>query len=182
MEEEHVLGEAGAHSTTPTYTVRRDGPARRTGSSIKKFYKGHSQDPPTLVVKCKETLSRDVTWLRSIALWRGRLLTTGCPHFLRPVVTVLAGDVSCGAAAAGGVSEGAGPGRGPQPAVWRGAAVLRRLWPPSPCRGAAPCGLCLVAGGGWLVLLLRGCAACRAVGGCSYNDNPWVRHAHGRKA
>jgi hypothetical protein len=28
------------------------------GSSIKKNYKGHSQDPPTLVVKCKETLSR----------------------------------------------------------------------------------------------------------------------------
>ena len=37
------------------------------GSSIKKSYKGHSQDPPTLVVKCKETLSRDVTWLRSDA-------------------------------------------------------------------------------------------------------------------
>ena len=33
-----------------------------------------------------------------------------------------------------------GPGRGPQPAVWRGAAVLCRRWPPSPCRGAAPCG------------------------------------------
>jgi hypothetical protein len=44
-------------------------PAARTGgSSIKKIYKGHSQDPPpTLVVKCKETLSRDVTWLRSDA-------------------------------------------------------------------------------------------------------------------
>ena len=39
-------------------------------------------------------------------------------------------------------------GRGPQPAVWRGAAVLGRRWPPSPCRGAAPCGLRLVAGGG----------------------------------
>jgi hypothetical protein len=45
-------------------------------------------------------------------------------------------------------AAGAGPGRGPQPAVWRGAAVLRRRWPPSPCRGAAPCGLRLVAGGG----------------------------------
>jgi hypothetical protein len=40
---------------------------RTGGSSIKKIYKGHSQDPPTLVVKCKETLSRDVTWLRSDA-------------------------------------------------------------------------------------------------------------------
>jgi hypothetical protein len=39
-------------------------------------------------------------------------------------------------------------GRGPQPAVWRGATVLRRRWPPSPCLGAAPCGLRLVAGGG----------------------------------
>jgi hypothetical protein len=28
VEEEYVWGEAGAHSTTPTYTVRRDGPAR----------------------------------------------------------------------------------------------------------------------------------------------------------
>ena len=66
-------------------------------------------------------------------------------------------------------------GRGPQPAVWRGAAVLHRLWPPSPCQGAAPCGLCLVAGGGSTrhppqqqdtvhVLLLRGCDACRTVG------------------
>ena len=43
-------------------------PACRTGgSSIKKTYKGHSQDPPTLVVKWMETLSRDVTWLRSDA-------------------------------------------------------------------------------------------------------------------
>jgi hypothetical protein len=31
--------------------------------------------------------------------------------------------------------------------VWRGAEVLRRCWSPSPCLGAAPCGLCLVAGG-----------------------------------
>ena len=36
-------------------------------SSIKKDYKGHSPEPPTLVVKCKETLSRDVTLLRSDA-------------------------------------------------------------------------------------------------------------------
>ena len=49
----------------------------------------------------------------------------------------------------------AGPGRGPQPAVWRGAAVLRRLWPPS-----LSC-----CWGGWLVLLLRVCNVCRAVGG-----------------
>jgi hypothetical protein len=41
------------------------------------------------------------------------------------------------------------------------SAVLRRCWPPSPCLGAAPCGMCLVAGG-WLVLV-RGCCACHAV-------------------
>jgi hypothetical protein len=84
---------------------------------------------------------------------------------------LLAGYVSCGAAAAGRAAAGAGPGRGPRQAVWRGqrqavwrgAAVLRRCWPPSPCWGAAPCGLCLVAGG-WLVLV-RGCGACRTVGG-----------------
>jgi hypothetical protein len=72
--------------------------------------------------------------------------------------------VSCGAAAAGRASAGAGPGRGPQPAVWRGAAVLRRLCPPSPCRGAAPCGLCLVAGeGGW-------CCCCGAVTHAALNQ------------
>jgi hypothetical protein len=42
----------------------------------KKIYKGHSPEPPKLVVKCKETLSRDVTWLRSdafkkICCWAG---------------------------------------------------------------------------------------------------------------
>jgi hypothetical protein len=41
--------------------------ASANGSSIKKTYKGHSQEPPTLVVKWMETLSRDVTWLRSDA-------------------------------------------------------------------------------------------------------------------
>ncbi len=56
--------------------------------------------------------------------------------------------MSCGAVAAGRATAGAGPGRGPQQAVWCGAAVLRLLWPPSPCRGAAPCRLPLVAGGG----------------------------------
>ena len=66
--------------------------------------------------------------------------------------------------AAGRSSAGAGPGRGLYPAVWRGAAVLRRRWPPSPCRGSAPCGLRLVTGGGGLVLL-RGGDSCRAVGG-----------------
>ena len=49
---------------------------------------------------------------------------------------------------AGRAAAGAGNGRGPQQAVWRGTAVLRRRWPPSTCQGAAPCGLRLFAGGG----------------------------------
>ncbi len=100
------------------------------------------------------------------------MLTTGCPHFLRPVV-VDGGRVvwGCGGGAGGG-GGGArswpcgaeeeeedlfvfndtieGP-RAAQRSCWR--------WPPSPCRGVAPCGLLLVAGGGWLVLL-RDCDAC----------------------
>jgi len=43
-------------------------PRFRTGGfSIEKTYKGHSPEPPTLVVKWMETPSRDVTWLRSDA-------------------------------------------------------------------------------------------------------------------
>jgi hypothetical protein len=54
------------------------------------------------------------------------------------------------------------------PAVWRGAAVLRRLWPPSPCRGAAPCGLRLVAGeGGWCCCCGAATHAARSVGACN---------------
>ncbi len=74
------------------------------------------------------------------------MLTTGCPRFLRPVV-VDGGRVVWGCCG-GAVGGGGGPGRGPRPAVWRIAEVLRWRWPPSPCRGSAPCGLCLVAGGG----------------------------------
>ena len=66
-----------------------------------------------------------------------------------PALLLLAGDVSCGAAVAGRGVAGAEHGRGPQPAVWRGAAVLRRRWPPSPCRGAAVDCFLLLGGGGW---------------------------------
>jgi hypothetical protein len=34
---------------------------------VQRANKGHSQDPPILVVKWMATLSRDVTWLRSDA-------------------------------------------------------------------------------------------------------------------
>jgi len=66
--------------------------------------------------------------------------------------------------AEGRASAGAGHGRGPQPAVWRGAAVLRWRWSLSLCRGAVLFGLHPFAGGGWLVLL-RSCDACSVVGG-----------------
>ena len=65
---------------------------------------------------------------------------------------------------AGRSSAGAGPGHGLQPAVWCGAAVLRRQWPPTPCWGTVPCELCLVAGGDCLVLL-RDSDTYRAVSG-----------------
>jgi hypothetical protein len=58
-----------------------------------------------------------------------------------------AGGVAWEVAAAGRAAAGAGPGRGPRPAAWRGAAVLRR--PPSL---------------GWLELV-RGVGACRTVCG-----------------
>jgi hypothetical protein len=50
------------HTHLTNTTVNRTG-----GSFIEKSNKGHSPEPPTLVVKWMETLSRDVTWLRSDA-------------------------------------------------------------------------------------------------------------------
>ena len=79
-----------------------------------------------------------------------------------PALLLFAGDVSCGAAVAGRGVAGAEHGRGPQPAVWRGAAVLRRRWPPSPCRGAAVDCVLLLGG---VAGAVRGCDACRAVSG-----------------
>jgi hypothetical protein len=59
------------------------------------------------------------------------------------------------------------PGRGPQPAVCRVAAVLRRCWPSSPCLGAARCGLCLVAGGGGWCWCGADAYASRSVAACN---------------
>ena len=50
------------HTHLTNTTVNRTG-----GSFIEKSNKGHSPELPTLVVKWMETLSRDVTWLRSDA-------------------------------------------------------------------------------------------------------------------
>jgi hypothetical protein len=79
----------------------------------------------------------------------------------------LVGDVSCGAALAGRAAAGARPGRCPQPAVWRGATVLRLRWPLSPCLGAAPCGLCLVDGGGGWCCCGAATYAARSVAACN---------------
>ena len=53
-----------AHNAPPHRAEMRDESAKSKGtggSSIKKSFKGHSPDPPTLVVKWMGTLSRDVT-------------------------------------------------------------------------------------------------------------------------
>ena len=55
--------------------------------------------------------------------------------------------MSCGAAAAGRAAAGAGPGRGPQPAVWRGAAVLHRRWPLPRAGAQLPVDCVLLLGG-----------------------------------
>ena len=82
-----------------------------------------------------------------------------------PAVLLLAGVLSCGTAVAGRGAAGAEHGRGPQPAVWRSATVLRLRWPPSPCRGEAVDCVLLMGGVAGAVVLLWGCDACYAVGG-----------------
>ena len=51
---EYVYGEADAHSTTPTYTVRRDGPAREP--SLSAFW---LQKPSILRVCVREEDARE---------------------------------------------------------------------------------------------------------------------------
>ena len=91
------------------------------------------------------------------------MLTTGCPPFLRPVVVgrerVARG--CCGGAGGGGGGARAGPAAG---------RAARRSGPapalaPFPVQGRSSLWTVSCCWGGWLVLLLRGCNACRAVGG-----------------
>ncbi len=81
---------------------------------------------------------------------------------------LLAEDVSCGAVATGRTATGEGPGRSPQPAVWLCASVLRPA--PFPCRGAAPCRLCLVAGGGGWCCCGAATHAVRSVVACNWGQ------------
>jgi hypothetical protein len=92
---------------------------------------------------------------------------SGCLSFLRPVVVGGGRGVSCGATMAGRAAAGAGPGRGPPPAVCRCAAVLRRRWPPSPCLGAVRCGLRLVAGVGGSCWCGAASHAARSLAACN---------------
>ena len=94
---------------------------------------------------------------------------TGHQPFLHPVV--VDGERVVWDCCGGSVRGGGGPGRGPQQAVWQ--CVSR--WPPSPCQDSAQCGLlcglCLVAGGGWLVLV-RGGITYHTVGGDLLGGSP----------
>jgi hypothetical protein len=89
---------------------------------------------------------------------------TGCPHFLRPVV-VGGGRVVWGCGCGAGVGVG-GARKGPA-----ACRVALRSGPapalaPFPVPGRSSLWTVSCCWGGWLVLLLRGCAACGAVGGC----------------
>ena len=68
--------------------------------------------------------------------------------FFPPACCCWRGTCQVGLRQLGGQLRGLGPELCQQPAVCCDAAVLRRRWPPSQCLDAAPCGLCLVAGGG----------------------------------
>jgi hypothetical protein len=95
--------------------------------------------------------------------WRGRWLTTGCPHFLRPVV-VDGGRVVWGCGGRAGVGGG-GARAGPAAcSVSRGSSPAPAL-APFPVPGSSSLWTVSCCWGGWLLLLLRGCDACRVVGG-----------------
>ena len=87
------------------------------------------------------------------------MLTTGCPHFLRPVF-VDGGRVvwGCGCGA-GGARAGPAACR----VSWRSCPALALAPFPVPGRSSLWTASC--CWGGWLVLLLRGCDACHVVCG-----------------
>ena len=92
----------------------------------------------------------------------GPVVTTGCPHFLRPVVVG-------GGRVVWGCGGGAGVGRGEARARPAAGRVARRSGPapalvPFPVPGRSSLWTASCCWGGCLVLL-RGCDACRTVGG-----------------
>ena len=91
------------------------------------------------------------------------MLTTGCPHFLRPVVVGRERVVrGCGGGAVGG---GGGSRSGPAPGRVARCSSPAPALAPFPVPGRSSLWTASCCWGGWLVLLLRGCDACRAVGG-----------------
>ncbi len=91
------------------------------------------------------------------------MLTTGCPHFLRPVVVG-------GERVVWGCDGGAGGGGGGARAGSAAGSVARRSGPalalaPFHVPGRSSLWTVSCCWGGWLVLLLRGCDTCCAVGG-----------------
>ena len=91
------------------------------------------------------------------------MLTTGCPHFLLPVVVGRERVVwgCCGGAGVGrgGARAGSAAGR---VALRRGPALALA---PFPVQGRISLWTVSCCWGGWLVLLLRGCDACHTVSG-----------------
>ena len=91
------------------------------------------------------------------------MLTTGCPPFLWPVVV---GRERVARGCGGGAVVGGGGARAGPPA----GRAARRSGPapalaPFPVPGRSSLWTASCCWGGWLVLLLRGCNTCRAVGG-----------------
>ena len=100
------------------------------GFSIEKTYKGHSPEPPTLVVKWMETLSRDVTWLRSDAFLKNHRspenLNRNCSKFSE--ATLLSASLPTRPATLPSLPKGAGA---------RGDGVAKQIdlgprWEPGP--------------------------------------------------
>jgi hypothetical protein len=105
-------------------------PCRTGGSFIEKSNKGHSPELPTLVVKWMETLSRDVTWLRSDAFLKNHRspenLNRNCSKFSE--ATLLSASLPTRPATLPSLPKGAGA---------RGDGVAKQIdlgprWEPGP--------------------------------------------------
>jgi hypothetical protein len=103
---------------------------RTGGSFIEKSNKGHSPELPTLVVKWMETLSRDVTWLRSDAFLKNHRspdnLKRNCSKFSE--ATLLSASLPTRPATLPSLPKGAGA---------RGDGVAKQIdlgprWEPGP--------------------------------------------------
>ncbi len=92
------------------------------------------------------------------------MLTTGCPHFLQPVV-VGGRRVVWGCGDGAGVSGG-GARSGPAASSMSQHSGPASALAPFPVPGRSSLWTASCCWGGWLVLLLWGCVACCTVSGC----------------